>query len=63
MFVHGGTGAGAALRDLPIPIDSAAYNAQWLLMNGQAPVMSRPIVVDPTPFFSPIQRSVTHGAL
>jgi spore coat protein A, manganese oxidase len=35
-----------------IPIDSAAYNSQWLLMNGQAPVPSRPIVVDPTPFFT-----------
>ena len=32
------------------PIDSNAYNLQWLLLNGQAPVSSRPIVVDPTPF-------------
>lgn len=34
------------------PIDSNAYNLRWLLMNGQAPVPSRPIVVDPTPFFT-----------
>ncbi|HTV18515.1 MAG TPA: carbohydrate-binding protein [Polyangiaceae bacterium] len=34
------------------PIDSTAYNARWLLMNGQAPLPSRPIVVDPTAFFT-----------
>jgi spore coat protein A len=34
------------------PIDSNAYNLRWLLMNGQAPLPSRPIVVDPTPFFT-----------
>ena len=32
------------------PLDSNAYNLRWLLMNGQAPLASRPIVVDPTPF-------------
>jgi hypothetical protein len=34
------------------PLDANAYNLRWLLMNGQAPVQSRPIVVDPTPFFT-----------
>jgi FtsP/CotA-like multicopper oxidase with cupredoxin domain len=34
------------------PLDSAAYNLRWMLLNGQAPVTSRPIVVDPTPFFT-----------
>jgi len=34
------------------PIDSNAYNLQWLLINGQPPVSSRPIVVDPAPFFT-----------
>jgi spore coat protein A, manganese oxidase len=34
------------------PLDSNAYNLQWLLMNGQPPLASRPIVVDPTPFLT-----------
>jgi len=34
------------------PINANAYNARWLLLNGQAPLPSRPIVVDPTPFFT-----------
>ncbi len=33
------------------PIDAAAYQRQWQLLNGMRPV-SRPIVVDPTPFFT-----------
>lgn len=32
-------------------IDTAAYLRQWQLMNGQRPV-TRPIVVDPTPYFN-----------
>jgi spore coat protein A len=34
------------------PFDTAAYNLRWLLLNGQAPLTTRPIVVDPTPFFT-----------
>jgi FtsP/CotA-like multicopper oxidase with cupredoxin domain len=33
------------------PIDAAAYQRQWQLLNGFRPV-SRPIVVDPAPFFT-----------
>src|SRR5690606_32990382 len=33
------------------PIDSAAYNQEWLLVNGFKPA-ARPIVVDPEPFFT-----------
>jgi spore coat protein A len=32
------------------PIDAAAYNLQWLLLNGQPPLNTRPIVLDPAPF-------------
>jgi len=32
------------------PIDAAAYNLRWLLLNGQPPLNSRPIVLDPSPF-------------
>jgi spore coat protein A, manganese oxidase len=34
------------------PFDIAAYNLRWLLLNGQAPLTTRPIVVDPAPFFT-----------
>ena len=34
------------------PINAAAYKLRWLLMNGQPPLTTRPIVVDPTPFFT-----------
>lgn len=33
------------------PIDATAYRAQWHLINGHMPA-TRPIVVDPTPFFT-----------
>lgn len=34
------------------PFDTAAYNRRWLLLNGQPPLTTRPIVIDPAPFFT-----------
>jgi spore coat protein A, manganese oxidase len=40
-------------------LNVAAYNARWTLINGSSPMRTRPIFVDPTPFFvgPPIPRT------
>ena len=45
------------------PIDAAGYRAKWHLINGHMPV-TRPIVVDPTPFFTgpPVPPCLTRRA-